>query len=45
MPYVFPHEDLFVWGISGLILVLLIMRVAIARKARREGAARIRPDE
>lgn len=36
MPYVFPHEDAFVLGTAALIVVLLIVRVILARrKARR----------
>ncbi len=32
MPYVFPHEDLFVWGVAFVILGLLLVRVVVARK-------------
>ncbi|MFQ5992009.1 MAG: hypothetical protein ACE5NA_06185 [Nitrospiraceae bacterium] len=35
MPYVFPNEDLFVGAIGLLIVALLIYRVAIARRRRR----------
>lgn len=35
MPYVFPHEELFVYTIATLIMALLYMRVRIARRQRR----------
>ena len=31
MPYLFPHEDLFVLGIGTLIVGLLLVRVGLAR--------------
>lgn len=34
MPYVFPYEDAFVYTIATLIVVLLYMRVRLARKRR-----------
>lgn len=37
MPYLFPHEDLFVYGVGGLIVLLLLLRVGIAIKRRRAG--------
>jgi hypothetical protein len=39
MPYVFPHEELFVYTIATLIVVLLYMRVRIARRRRKLGTA------
>ncbi len=35
MPYVFPHEQLFTYGVAGLIVVLLLVRLAIARRRRK----------
>lgn len=35
MPYVFPNEELFVYTIATLVVVLLYMRVRIARKRRK----------
>ena len=35
MPYVFPYENVFIVGVSLLILVLLIVRV-ILRKRQQE---------
>ena len=32
MPYVFPNEHVFMWGIGLLILVLIGLRVVMARK-------------
>ena len=39
MPYVFPNEELFVYTITALIVVLLYMRVRIARKRRNLSSA------
>jgi hydrogenase-4 membrane subunit HyfE len=36
MPYFFPHEHLFVVGISVLILGLLVIRVRLARRRREQ---------
>ncbi len=35
LPYIFPYEDIFVWGISLLIFVLLGIRFVVGRRARR----------
>lgn len=35
MPYVFPNEELFVYTIATLIVVLLYVRVRIARRRRK----------
>lgn len=35
MPYVFPNEELFVYTIATLIVVLLYTRVRIARRRRK----------
>ena len=32
MPYGFPHEDLFVWGVVLLIAALLAVRVIVGRR-------------
>lgn len=32
MPYVFPHEDLFVLGVGVLIVGLLFARFGLARR-------------
>nr|MBI3613959.1 hypothetical protein [Nitrospirota bacterium] len=48
MPYVFPHENLFVLGVGGLILGLLAVRVWLARRRRAAPAAPApegKPDE
>lgn len=37
MPYVFPHEDIFVAGVAILIVGLLVYRIAIARARKRSG--------
>ena len=34
MPYIFLYEDVFVWGISLLILLLLGVRFVVARRQR-----------
>jgi hypothetical protein len=36
VPYLFPHEDLFVVAVSALIAGLLVLRFRLARK-RRDG--------
>ncbi len=36
MPYFFPHENLFVAGLSVLILGLLVIRVRLARRRREQ---------
>jgi hypothetical protein len=36
MPYLFPYEHVFVAGISGLIIVLLLVRFRLARSRRRQ---------
>lgn len=44
MPYVFPHEDLFMYITAALIVGLLFLRVRLAsrRKAQQhEGVARM----
>ncbi len=35
MPYVFPHEQWFVYGVAGLIVALVIVRVAITISRRK----------
>lgn len=35
MPYMFPHEDLFLFTIGAVIVGLLIVRVYLARKRQR----------
>jgi hypothetical protein len=37
MPYAFPYEDLFVGLIAALIIGLLLIRIAVSRRLRREG--------
>ena len=39
MPYVFPNEELFVYTIATLIVVLLFLRVRIARRRRKLSSA------
>ncbi|WP_447971723.1 hypothetical protein [Nitrospira sp. M1] len=34
MPYHFPYEEVFVWGISTLIFALLCLRVVVVRRQR-----------
>ncbi len=34
MPYIFPHEDLFVYTISLLIIGLVYIRVRLIRRRR-----------
>lgn len=34
MPYVFPYEDLFVVGVVGVILGLLLVRMVVAKKQK-----------
>lgn len=41
MPYHFPHEDLFVWGVGLLIAALLVLRMIVVRR-RSKGEARAR---
>ena len=36
MPYSFPYEDLFVYTTVVIIVVLLFMRVRLARKRREQ---------
>lgn len=38
MPYFFPHEDLFAGGVAALIVALLAVRVAVARRRSRPPA-------
>jgi hypothetical protein len=33
MPYAMPHEDLFLFGVGALIVVLLAVRLSLARRA------------
>ena len=39
MPYVFPHEGLFVLGVSVVIVGLLLVRVGLARRLRHKDSA------
>ena len=39
MPYVFPHEGVFVLVVGVLIIGLLIARVRVARRRQRENRA------
>jgi len=32
MPYVFPHDDLFMWGVGLLIVALLVVRRLVVRR-------------
>lgn len=34
-PYVFPHADWFPWAVGLLIVVLLLVRVSVARRRAR----------
>ena len=34
MPYVFPHEDLFMGGVALLIIALLFLRVRVTLRRR-----------
>jgi hypothetical protein len=34
MPYVFPYENVFMGGMTFLIIALLILRVRVARRRR-----------
>ncbi|GJL55119.1 MAG: hypothetical protein NPIRA02_22510 [Nitrospirales bacterium] len=34
MPYHFPYEDLFAWGIGLLIIALLCLRIVVVRRQR-----------
>ncbi len=36
MPYVFPHEGLFVLGIGVVIVGLLVVRFGLARRLRQD---------
>jgi len=35
MPYLMPHEDVFLIGIGVLIAVLLVLRIYLARRGAR----------
>jgi hypothetical protein len=35
MPYVFPYEDLFIYGVGALVVGLLILRVSLVRRRAR----------
>lgn len=37
MPYVFPYEDFFVWGVACVILGLLFVRMIVVKKQKRKG--------
>lgn len=39
VPYVFPHESLFVLGIGVVIVGLLIARVRVIHRRRQDAAA------
>ena len=39
MPYVFQHESLFVASVSVVIVVLLAVRIGLARRLRRDDHA------
>ena len=39
MPYLFPHEGLFVLGISVVIVGLLVVRFGLARRLRQDDHA------
>ena len=49
LPYVFPHESLFVAGCFALIVLLLVYRVRLVQKRRsrdqRSADAKARRDE
>jgi hypothetical protein len=34
VPYLFPHEDLFIVGVSALIAGLLVLRIRLIRRRR-----------
>lgn len=36
MPYVFPYEDLFIGLVVAVIIGLLLTRIAVTRRLRRE---------
>jgi hypothetical protein len=38
MPYVFQHEDLFIAGVTAVIIVVLGVRWAITRKRRQHSS-------
>ncbi len=40
MPYLFPYENLFVLGVSLLIVALLLARFRLARSRRRRPTTR-----
>lgn len=35
MPYLFPYENLFMYGVGAAIVGLLILRVGLARRRAR----------
>ncbi len=39
LPYVFPHEGLFVLGIGVVIVGLLVVRFGLARRLRHKDSA------
>lgn len=43
MPYLFPYEQVFVAGVGGLIVLLLLVRFKLTRARRRDSAALARP--
>lgn len=43
MPYLLPHEDLFAAGVAALIVALLAVRAAVARRRGRPPAGGTEP--